>query len=375
MEVDDPLWARLFARAPIYDLIFSCLSPRSLARLALTSRAAYLAIAAFKIRAFNINRHFSRFFNDPLAFRSLQAKTNTLVSGSDALQFLDRSFYPEADLDLYTHPGHSFEVARFLVEAEGYHFAPREQQGEDWKVAIGNDWDGTESRIFVGVEGEYPLGGIKTVWTFQKTGVNQQRLKIQIIEAASSPLEAILEFHSTCVMNFITSNAAYALYPFATFEEGSSLGMPSARGSPEAIQKYVQRGWRIYFMPTPYDMEHPKKSPFLLDQVRWVGDKQHTGVKERTPLSPASAPLTFDPVLCNGWKLRLIRGHILNGYECHSYPLQTTVFRYNYAIPDERLLLGIRGWAHQQGRYSHGQVSKQGWVWFDADIPGFLCKD
>lgn len=171
-------------------------------------------------------------------------------------------------------------------------------------------------------------------------------------------------------MNFITSDAAYALHPIATFEDRSSLGMPSARTSPMAIQKYTQRGWRIYFMPTPYDIDHPRDSPFLLNQVRWVGDKHtwvlpldQTGVKERLPLSPASAPLTFDPILCNGWRLRLLRGHQLNGYECHSYPLQTTLFRYNYAIPDESLSLSIRFWAHQQGRYSHGQVSKTDWVW------------
>lgn len=197
MEVDDPLYAKLFARAPIYDLVFCCLSPRSLVRLALTCRAAYLAVAAFKNRAFNINRHFSRYFNDPVSFRSLQANTNTLVSGSDALQFLDRTFYPESDLDLYTHPGHSFELARFLVDAEGYHFAPCEQQEEDWKVAIGSNWDGTEPRMTVVDGNQYPMAGITAVWTFEKTSTNQQCLKIQIIEAASSPLEAIFQFHSS----------------------------------------------------------------------------------------------------------------------------------------------------------------------------------
>lgn len=171
-------------------------------------------------------------------------------------------------------------------------------------------------------------------------------------------------------MNFITSDAAYSLYPIATFEERSSLGMPSARDSPIPIQKYVQRGWRIYFLPTPYQVAHPTKPPFFLDQVRWVSDRHtwvlpldQTDVKERPPFSPASAPLTFDPVLMNGWKLRLHRGREQNGYECHSYPLQTTLFRYNYAIPDEPLSFTIRSWAHQQGKHSHEQVSKENWVW------------
>lgn len=412
MDVDiPPLYARLFGRAPIYDGVLSCLEPRSLLRVALTCRIVYFAVADFKARAFNVNRHFSRYFSDPLAFRSLQAKTNTLVSGSDALQFLDRTFYPESDLDLYTHPGHSFEVAQFLVQVEGYQFAPREDQDQDWKQVIRDNWDGTQRRVMIGTAEGYPLEGITAVWTFKKTGRKEETLRVQIIEATSSPVEAILDFHSStscvvslvgvlsvcvaCVMNFITSDAAYSLYPIATFVDRRTLGMPSARHSSRAIQKYVKRGWRVYFMPTPDDMAHQMRAPFHMSKTRWVGDDttwvlplDQTGVKARPPLSPASAPLTFDHVLCHGWQLRLLRGYEGNGYACHAYKVQTTIFRYNYAIPDEALSYEIRAWAHQQGKYSHMSVAREDWVWwvafawqwcwrlmcarFDADLPGFL---
>ena len=171
-------------------------------------------------------------------------------------------------------------------------------------------------------------------------------------------------------MNFISADAAYSLYPIATFENRTALGMPPSRISPEAIQKYLKRGWRVYFMPTPNDEAHPSKPPFLLSQARWVSDKytwmlplDQTGVKARPPLSRTSDPLTFDPVRFNGWRLRLCRGHEQSGYECHFYPVSTTVFRYNYAIADEMLSLTIRDWANQQGRYSHTQIPKEDWVW------------
>lgn len=203
MDINSPpLYETVFGREPIYDVILSCLSPRSLVWLALTCRAAYLAVADFKSRAYNVNRHFSRYFTDPIAFRSLQAKTNTLVSGSDALQFLDRTFYPESDLDIYTHPGHSFEVAQFLVEAQGYQFAPRGTQEEEWKDEITDDWDGTVRRISRGRNEGYPLEGINGVWTFKKTGTKEETLKVQIIEASSSPVEAILDFHSSTSPSF-----------------------------------------------------------------------------------------------------------------------------------------------------------------------------
>ncbi|KAF8550396.1 hypothetical protein OG21DRAFT_1514062, partial [Imleria badia] len=375
----DRLCAGLFARAPVYDLVFGCLSPRSLIRLALTCRASYLAVAEFKTRAFNINRHLSRYFADPIAFRCLQARTNTLVSGSNALQFLDRSFYPEADLDLYTHSGHSFEVAQFIVEAEGYHYAPRETQEEDWRVATHFDGNLTQRRVTLGASltgHSYPTTDIRDVWTFEKTNIHDECLTVQIIEARSSPLESILGFHSTCVMNFITSDAAYSLYPIATFEDRSALGMPSSRSSERAIQKYVKRGWRVYFLPTPNDFA------FFLEQVRWVTDKRtwalpldQTGVQPRPPLSPTSAALTCDPALFNGWRFRVPKkyeGMDFKAYECHYYPLKTTLFRYNYAIPEERLQLFVRDWALQQGKLCHWQIAKEDWIWFDTDLPAFL---
>jgi len=375
---------KLFASAPVYDLVFALLSPRTLARVALACRAAYVAVAAFKSRAFNINHHFSRYFADPLAFRSLQAKTNTLVSGSDALQFLDRTFYPSADLDLYTHPGHSLEVAHFLVESEGYKYVPRESQEPEWEEAIGDDFDGTLRRTSPRTSDRdhaYPVKGIEAVWTFEKIGRKEENFKVQIVEATSSPLEVILGFHSTTVMNFISSDAAYSLYPIATFEERSGMGMPSAGSSPSAIQKYTQRGWRTYFIPTPYHTEHPTEPPFFLDQARWVGDHHtwvmpldQTGVKKRPPLSPASAPLTFDPVLCNGWKMSEDTRNPSNGCDTNYYPLRTTLFRYNYAIPVESLAFSIRTWATLQGKHAHSSVDKADWVWFDGDVPFLLRK-
>ncbi|KAF8555533.1 hypothetical protein OG21DRAFT_1521682 [Imleria badia] len=288
----------------------------------------------------------------------LFVQTNTLVSGSNVLQFLDRTFYREADLDLYTHRNHSSEVAQFLVEGEGYHYVPRNRQNKDWKKTFDIKFDLTRHRAVVRGSSEC--------------------LTVQIVEAWSFPLESILGFHSTCVMNFISSDAAYSLYPISTFEERSSLGMPSSRRSPKVISKYLKRGCRFYFMPPP---NHPA---FFLEQVRWVTDKHtwslpldQTGVKERPPLSRTSAPLTCDPALFNGWLFKFHKheddeGWETKGYVCDYYPLKTTLFRYNYAIPDEALQLAIRDWAHQQGQVCHREVPKEDWVWFDADIPAFF---
>lgn len=58
----------------------------------------------------------------------MQARLAILISGSNALQFLDSTFYPESDLDLYVWEDSVEEVGHWLMEHEGYSFAPSRDQ-------------------------------------------------------------------------------------------------------------------------------------------------------------------------------------------------------------------------------------------------------
>jgi hypothetical protein len=145
-----------------------------------------------------------RFFCNPIDFRSLQARTGTLISGSNALQFLDRTFYAESDLDLYTHPGHSREVGLWLIRHEGYQFVPSASQAADFEALVKDNWDGLAKRYDPDndvdmVQGQrYRLTGIGAVYTFAKDKDvdGAPPLKVQIIEAETNPLQCVLGFHS-----------------------------------------------------------------------------------------------------------------------------------------------------------------------------------
>jgi hypothetical protein len=119
-------WTRFMHCPPIADNIFVFLTPATLINLSLASKTNTVAIQQFYKRAYNIHRHLSHFFHDPQGFRSLQARSGTLISGSNALQFLQRSTYKDSDLDLYTHPGYASEVAHWLTNHERYTFVPVE---------------------------------------------------------------------------------------------------------------------------------------------------------------------------------------------------------------------------------------------------------
>ena len=197
LEPYNPFVSRILTNDLLYDLILGPVDPCTLVRLSHTCRDAHSAVHSHIARTFNINRHLSRYFQDPLAFRALQARTGTLISGSNALQFLDRTFYPEADLDLYCFYDAREDLGSWLIE-QGYRFTPNSRQDPSFLVAVDQARvPGTE----VAASPYSRMKAVSAVYTFVKRVNNLEgpstRLKVQIIVAYNSPMEAIFHFHSS----------------------------------------------------------------------------------------------------------------------------------------------------------------------------------
>ncbi|KAG1731509.1 uncharacterized protein EDB91DRAFT_721997 [Suillus paluster] len=371
----------VFGRAPIYDLIFSCVSPRTLVRTGRSCRAAYHASKDFSHRAYNIHRHLSHFLSKPLAFRNLQARTGTLIAGSNALQFLDRTFYPEADMDIYVHPGHVREVLDYLVEREGYKFKPDKTQPEDYREIVSDEWDGTRIRALAPDDDEflqyYQIKGVQNVLSVEKRGL-RGTLKIQLIACETSPFETIVNFHSTCVMNFIAFDAAYSLYPVATFEDKDTLSIWRARPLHDltVVIKYGERGFR--WLPTlpststqtsPF---HPFTDRTVGDQYTWRMSLDTEGVDLHPQMNSSSSLIQCDPVIYNGWSLE----HIHDGMGTIYKTIKSTVFRYSYTTTNRKLHFKLCLFAFEQGFLSrillqNNLLEKENWPWFDAELATF----
>jgi hypothetical protein len=184
----------LNAIPPIYDVFLSCLSPGSRARYSRSCSSANIAVADFNRRAYNVNRHLSRFFVNPFEFRAIQAHSGALISGSNALQFLDRIYYENSDLDLYVEDKNREEVGVYL-QKEGYRFMPHEKQKPSFESPA---YQSCETTGFVhrSTDDEiYGMRGVSGVYNFVKEGFPE--LKVQLISAVRSPLEVILSFHSS----------------------------------------------------------------------------------------------------------------------------------------------------------------------------------
>jgi len=185
------------------NLIFSCLSPASLANYAKPSRAARGTVGAYMQRTFSLERVLERFFTPPeiYYFRVLQSQTQMFISGSTALQFFDRSLYPNSDLDIYVEYRSRQTIVAWL-HGIGYEFKPRQHRNpnvtfsleEEMEVTVEPDCTGgSPSAPFF--EPKITVGrGVTNVYNYFK--YNPER-KIQLITSNHSPLEVVLNFHSS----------------------------------------------------------------------------------------------------------------------------------------------------------------------------------
>lgn len=112
-----------------------------------------------------------------------------------------------------------------------------------------------------------------------------------------------------CVMNVISLEKAYSLYPKATFEERCSLICASDGPKQEpAMEKYEQRGWKMIRDAPSDDLQ--SDFHFLCDSFRWMGDHHCwtiqldvTGISDRLRPNAASPRLLHDPVAASSWML------------------------------------------------------------------------
>ncbi|GJE97278.1 hypothetical protein PsYK624_134940 [Phanerochaete sordida] len=334
---------RILSNDLLYDLILLFSTPSVLLRLARVCRGSHAAVRSHIARCFNINTHIAHFFTAPLAFRSLQARTGALISGSNALQFFDRVHYPEADLDIYCAYEARAEVGWWLIEREGYTFKPHSRQDASFHVAL-------EQARVPGTPAAHPysrLKAVSAVYTFTKRVENARGpsrwLKVQIIVAYNCPMEAIFDFHSTAVLNVISYSHAYSLYPRATFHHRTALALlPERRLEAPVKAKYESRGYTfIHSVPSlppalpdgvstdlmlrlsrprecahcPHCAEQRERDRSVAEAfplgLRWIGDRHSwvlpldmAGVERATTLPDDVSPApSRDPCVVTSWEM------------------------------------------------------------------------
>ncbi|KZV58845.1 hypothetical protein PENSPDRAFT_550431, partial [Peniophora sp. CONT] len=233
------------------------LSPRDLASLSRLDRAINSELRGYFGRMFAINRLLAPFFAHTDEFREVQSRTGALVSGSTALQLFDRTRYAHADLDVYVEYRYALQIVQHICEREQYGFQPRRPYCETPDETIGM------AIMHPTSYSSYNTAGIAAVLDFAREGQ-----RVQVIVSYRSPMDVILNFHSSCVMNVITHSKAYSLFPQLTFEKRlSRIFAASSSGDFEFAdvrRKYTDRGF-TFVSTVPGD-------PVQGVVERWVGD-------------------------------------------------------------------------------------------------------
>ncbi|KAH7100726.1 hypothetical protein BKA62DRAFT_771213 [Auriculariales sp. MPI-PUGE-AT-0066] len=334
----------IYDAPPIYDvLLAACSPPTTLARIAKTSRSAHAAVQDFMTQRWH--RQLRRFC-DPFAFRSMQARTGVIVSGSQALSFFrgddfGRDEYGRlSDLDLYPVKGTEREIGLWLI-AQGYSYLSQFESGiladktfrmdfedmedyasarditacfEFFKPANAEDILSPEERIKAG---EYQLPSVNTTpgspddREVERWRNDCNNVRVRIIAPMHTPIASILKFDSTPVMNGIAWDRAFCLFPRSTFEDQNIYSTRSGNPNhPTTLHKWCDRGYK--YMGLSYESEAANLQSELKG-LRWLLDGHSWNIKLMTHgvNIPSPAECTADGPIdlgLNGFTAEFRRG-------------------------------------------------------------------
>ncbi|KZV80352.1 hypothetical protein EXIGLDRAFT_845627 [Exidia glandulosa HHB12029] len=335
---------KLLTSPPVFDTLYPLCSPGELCRISKTCNGASQAVTNYLTHTISIDlsRLLSRFFGsqeEVLEFRRLQAQFQFLISGSAALQLLDRAVYAKSDLDLYLFPNDAEGVGRWLIE-RGYTFAPYRGEQKTFDEALESMplpmAELTDAERYDRTQ--YGLPGVRDVLNFRKSverramavartrpsgplpsldsdtdssglpssdddDATDENVEIQLIVADVTPYEAILKFHTTVVMNVVTWDRAIALFPLGTLEQRRAVVTHnSSWGFRRAVQKYVNRGFSI-LKPLARFNEDFERGAFKFGP-RYYGDSHSWVVKlDTTGIEPPEMPASNRPRCLLPWRV------------------------------------------------------------------------
>ncbi|KAL1674007.1 hypothetical protein EV122DRAFT_282430 [Schizophyllum commune] len=269
------------------DPICSCLEQKDLLNYSLVSKDTLRAVRAYSSCAFRLCHSLRKFMSekDVMTFRGVMRRTGTIISGSVAVHYFSRTCVGDSDLDLYTEGRHARELFDF-IHSLGYVYKPRESQENVLDDALVR----AVNQFAVRDEAIYNQSAILDAFSFIRGAAI-----IQVMVVFESAIDAVLDFHSTVVMNVITFRSAYSLFPYNTFIRRTGVHfINDVEDGP--IEKYTRQGWRLRRTVTTAMFESMGRE--ISGAIRYVGDSSTWTID----LDKTCAVLP-DPILLNSWQM------------------------------------------------------------------------
>lgn len=232
---------------------------------------------------------FGELTGDVKFFLDAMTVTNTVLSGSNALRFADRTAqWIPSDFDFYTS---KFGFDGFCFFLEHYLGA-----------LLTDHTEGSANSPIYGQDGAF----------IARNRYQLGQKNIDVMRSATpSPLYPLTQFHSTLVMNAISPQSLVIAYPAHIADRRGLLTMHSQRVSARtAAAKYESRGYQL--MPwdcSDFAGEDLRDSSTCTNYRRYFGDEQCLTV----PFSPCVNRVNeHGPIETHKWSA----GWILGGRPC-----------------------------------------------------------
>ncbi|KAK7020667.1 hypothetical protein VNI00_017657 [Paramarasmius palmivorus] len=294
------------AQSPIFDE----LPAKDLARVRATSRAIRGQLNMYDKSTFGIEKLYGHFFpteSEQTTFRKKQAQTEALVSGSTLVKVLSRENFVPSDLDVFLNHANVMSLGQCIKEL-GYEFDPLPTVIEGNRTKSVQQMAVFEEAVVVelatwkpntgDIADRYEGSAIAGVFNFKKG----EQKRIQLVATRSDPIEAILGFHSTLVMNIATATHLIALYPATSFIDKQAIYLKDFSSSViKAVKKYEQRGWETVDMISAEEALHAKSERSF--KVRWVGDS-HSWITKLADIPGFAVPVdAYKTLWVTSWHL------------------------------------------------------------------------
>ncbi|KAJ7750551.1 hypothetical protein B0H16DRAFT_1318604 [Mycena metata] len=190
---------------------------------------------------------FQPWFRDPTRqFRTMLRRCGAIVTGSQMLQFFDRTNYPDSDMDIFLRIGGVSLLGNWLT-TQGYSPAAPSAKYTFFRNRVQRACSQIITRQG---EPQTPIRGVYNYYRYVATQTVVHHQKIQLVVVDMDPIHhVIFDFHSTGVMNFLSSTRAVSIFPLCTFRYRKSYVARRNRDSPERTalwrNKYRNRGFRV----------------------------------------------------------------------------------------------------------------------------------
>ncbi|KAJ7629947.1 hypothetical protein DFH06DRAFT_1140705 [Mycena polygramma] len=221
------------------ELVLSYWAPNDVLKAAGLSRIMRGVVEHYKNIVWNIDRHLRRWFLDPIGFRRKLKMCGGVVSGSQIVQFFDRTLYPKSDMDVFMRVGGVYLMGTWLA-TQRYTLVTT---SADYPFALNRQVGRLASRILVpSIDSPPPIRGVYNYQKFVASRTTVYLQTVQLICVDMDPVRHVLfDFHSTGVMNYMTWDRVVSLFPTSTFIHRKTY---VAKIAPEPNNKV---GWRVKY--------------------------------------------------------------------------------------------------------------------------------